>query len=372
MNFINGVEDTISHPPFELRNRKALLLTDGRLGALGAKTADCFIRYRPDDTAVVLDRVHAGKTVQDVLGFGGAVPIVDGVERAASFAPDIAIVGVAPRGGGLSATLREDILRCLDADMDIVNGLHVLLGNDDEIRKSLRRSKSRIWDVRRAPDGKAVADGRGCVTGAKTVLLVGTDCGVGKMTVAYELYLEARRRGINAAWAATGQTGMILRGRGIAVDAVIGDYLSGAAETLVNFEGQAKDIVFVEGQGSLLHPGYGAVTLGLMLGVMPDCMVLVHDLAKKTVKDYDAIEIPSMRDMMQYHQAVMLPVKKVPFAAVAARTGALPLSSATEYLRDIEAETDLPAGDVIRFGCTEILDGVLACLHPPRRQEGDN
>jgi uncharacterized NAD-dependent epimerase/dehydratase family protein len=361
----------INKPPFALAKRRTLLLAGDRLDSIKAKTAVCFIRYRADDAAVVVDQFHAGRTAGEVLGFGGSIPIVASVEEAKAFRPEVAIVGIAPRGGTMDEVLRGQILQCVDAGMDIVNGLHVRLADDRQVREGCERSKSRIWDVRHVPDASVVATGRGCVTGASVVLLVGTDCSVGKMTVAVELYREALRRGIDASWAATGQTGMILRERGIAIDAVIGDYMSGAAETLVNFEGEAKEIVFVEGQGSLLHPGYGAVTLALMLGVMPGCMVLVHDLAKKTVKDYDHIKIPSLSEVIQYHQSVMLPFKKAPFAAVAIKTGSLDESQAKRRLLEAERETGLPAGDAIRFGAAEILDGIVDCLNRTSGNKGD-
>lgn len=361
----------INKPPFVLAKRKALLLADGQLASVAAKTAACFIRYRGDDAAAVLDRTQAGKTVKDILGYGGPIPIVATVEEAEAFEPQIAIVGVAPRGGGLDDVLHGQILECIEAGMDIVNGLHVHLADDEKVREKLEHSNSRIWDVRRVPHEGVVATGRGCITGAKTALLVGTDCSVGKMTVAVELYMEARRRGIAASWAATGQTGMILREGGIAIDGVIGDYMSGAAELLVNVEGKSKEIVFVEGQGSLIHPGYGAVTLALMLGVMPDCMVLVHDVAKKAVKDYDGIKIPALSKIIQYHQSIMLPFKKVPFAAVALKTGGLDESQAKNRLAEVERDTGLPAGDVIRFGSGRILDGIIECLRGGRSNRGE-
>jgi len=340
-----------------------LLLADGQLGTVGAKTAACFVRYRGEDAAVVLDATHAGQTVEDILGYGGSIPIVANVEEAKVFEPRIAVVGVAPRGGTLDAALQGRILECIDAGMDIVNGLHVHLSEDKRFQEALGYSRSRIWDVRHVPQEGGVATGKGCVTGAKTVLLVGTDCSVGKMTVAVELYREALRRGIHASWAATGQTGMILRERGIAIDAVIGDYMSGAAESLVNFEGRSKDIVLVEGQGSLFHPGYGAVTLALMLGVMPDCMVLVHDVCKETIKGYDEIAIPPLREVIQHHQRIMRPFKEVPFAGVALKTGGLDEREAKRRILEAGRDTALPAGDVLRFGSREILDGIVECLH---------
>ncbi|NIO00840.1 MAG: DUF1611 domain-containing protein [Candidatus Latescibacteria bacterium] len=351
----------LNTPPFRIKGRKTLLLADGEFPTAKAKTAVCFIRYREKDAAVVLDRGNAGKTVFDTLGIGRNIPIVATVEEAKAFHPEIAIVGVAPRGGHLDDIFREQILECIDAGMDIISGLHVFLEDDKEIREALSKSGSQIWDVRRVSEEGTIASGNGCTTGARSVLTVGTDCGVGKMTVTYELYMEAVRRGLNVSWAATGQTGMILRERGIAIDRVISDFIGGATEALVNLEGVGKDVVLVEGQGALIHPGYAGVTLGLMFGAMPDCMVLVHDVERDKVREYN-VEIPPLSEVIRLHQLVMAPLKDVPFAGVALNTSCLGEEEARDMIRTVEKETGLPAGDMVRFGAGEVVDGIVECL----------
>ncbi len=326
---------------------------------LGSKTAVCYLRYRGDDVVAVLDSSQAGRRVEDVVGFGGNVPIVSSVEETLSCNPNVAIVGIAPRGGRLDETLRRIVLDSVRAGMDVASGLHTLLAEDSEIVETAKASGSKLWDVRRVPEAGVVASGKGCTTGAKVVLLTGTDCNVGKMTAAVELYDEASRRGLDAAWAATGQTGIMLRERGICVDRVIGDFMGGAAEELVNFEGRGKDLVFVEGQGALVHPGFAGVTLGLMFGVVPDCMVLAHEAGRTRVRNYD-VPMMSLKDHIELHERIMTPLRRSRVVAVALNTATSDSqATAREAVAGVRAETGLPASDPVRFGASEILDAVM-------------
>lgn len=349
---------TLNWAPFPLKGRRVLLLAEGNFSMLGSKTAACYLRYRGEDVAAVLDSTKRGRQVEDVVGFGGDVPIVATVEEALTYHPEVAIVGIAPRGGRLDETLRGPVMDSVRAGMDVASGLHTFLGDDPEIVETAGASGSKLWDVRWVPETGVVSNGKGCTTGARVMLLTGTDCNVGKMTAAVELYDEAVRRGINVAWAATGQTGIMLRERGICVDRVIGDFMGGAAEELVNFEGRDKDLVIVEGQGALGHPGFAGVTLGLMFGVVPDCMVLVHDAGRARVRNYD-VPLAPLEDHIELHERLMAPLKKSRVVAVALNTSAVDTAAATETVARVRAETGLPGSDPVRFGAGEILDAVM-------------
>jgi uncharacterized NAD-dependent epimerase/dehydratase family protein len=317
--------------------------------------------YRSADVVAVLDPEQAGKTAGEVLGFGGDVPVVGTVEEALARRPEVAIVGTAPRGGALEADLRGDILACLRAGVDVVSGMHEFLEDDAEFGDASKASGAGIWDVRRVPSAQKVSAGDGCTTGARSVLLVGTDCNVGKMTVTVELYQAAVAKGVKAAWAATGQTGIILRERGLAVDRVIADFIGGAAEDLVNEEGAGKDLVFVEGQGAIVHPGYAGVTLGLMYGVMPDCMILVHSVERDALKRLETPVRP-LPELIDLHQNLMAPFKNSPIVGVALNTSSLDEASARKALGRVRDETGLPAADVVRFGCDPLLEAALVYL----------
>jgi uncharacterized NAD-dependent epimerase/dehydratase family protein len=356
-----SVTPNLNLAPFPLRGRRVLLLAPGDFSTFGAKTAVCYLRYRGEDVVAVVDHTKSGRSVEDIVGFGGDVSIVADVDSALALDPELAVVGVAPQGGRLNDLLRSQILRCVREGMDVASGLHDFLMDEPEIVVAARESGARLWDVRWVPSSQTVGTGHGCRTGARTALLVGSDCNVGKMTVTLELYQEARHRDLNVSWAATGQTGMMLRERGIAIDRVIADFIGGAAEDLVNYEGNGRDIVFVEGQGSLVHPGYAGVTLALMYGVMPDCMVMVHAPSREMIGD-SPFRMPRLSGLIQLYQTVMEPLKKSPVVAIALNTAGFEPSAARDIINAAEQETGLPATDPVRFGSSNTLDAVLRFL----------
>jgi len=351
----------ITTAPFPIRGRKALLLANHSFSSMWAKTAVCFLMYRAQDAAAVLDADQAGRTAADALGVGGDVPIVGTVEDGIRKGAEIAIVGTAPMGGVLDDELYGEIITCLEAGLDVVSGLHVFLEDDSDVLAAGRVSGARAWDVRRVHYPFEVSQGQGCTTGARTVMIVGSDCNVGKMTVSLELCREARRRGIKAAWAATGQTGMLLCERGICVDRVIADFVGGAAQELVNAEGAGVDLLFVEGQGAIVHPGYAAVTLGLLYGVMPDCMVLAHVAGRELLKRLETPILP-VSELVALHEQLMAPFRTSPVAGVTLDTSTLETDAARTELERISKQTGLPAADVVRFGCDPVLDAILGIL----------
>ncbi|MFQ5510497.1 MAG: DUF1611 domain-containing protein [Candidatus Krumholzibacteriia bacterium] len=347
----------LNQAPFALEGRKALLLADG-LSTFGSKTAVCYIRYRRDGVVAVLDCKQAGRPVEDILGFGGTIPVVGSVVEALLHKPDFAVVGVAPSGGQLVPPLHAQVLSCVRAGLDVVSGLHSFLSDDRGIVEAASESGARFWDVRRAPEITRVGGGAGCTTGATSVLTVGSDCNVGKMTATVELYRALSARGINAAWAATGQTGMMLKGRGIAIDRVAADFVGGAVEELVEHEAANKDLVIVEGQGSILHPGFAGVALGLLYGAMPDCQVLVHATSRGTIGD-SGVDMPPLTELIRLHEALMRPFKESPVVAVAVNTSGLGEADAVDAVSSIQRETGLRACDPVRHGATPLVDAIM-------------
>ena len=351
----------VVHSPFPIRGRRLLLLANGCFSTIEGKTAACFLMYRRDDVAAVVDAANAGRVAREVVGWGGDVPVVASVEAALRLQPEVAIVGSAPRGGGLEATMRADVAACLHAGIDVASGLHAFVADDPELAALAAKSGARVWDVRRPGAGRAVSTGRRSATGPRIVLTVGSDCNVGKMTTTVALYEAAVARGARAAWAATGQTGMMLRERGVAVDAVVADFIGGAVEALVQEEGAEADLVFVEGQGSLVHPGYAGVTLGLMYGAMPDCMVLVHWAGRERLKRLD-VPVPRLSELVSLHESLMRPHRDAPVVAVSLNTSELDKSRARSALEAAARETGLPAADVVRFGGDPVLDAIDRAL----------
>ncbi|MBI5835732.1 MAG: DUF1611 domain-containing protein [Candidatus Eisenbacteria bacterium] len=339
------------------RPRRFLILADGALGILDAKTAVGALRYLPEEVAAVLDRAHAGRTSGEVLGVPGAAPVVATVAEGLALGANALLVGIAPVGGELPPQWRAWLLEGLAAGMDVWSGLHTFLSDDAQLAAAARRSGARIADLRRVPEMLPVATARAAELLCTVCLTVASDCNSGKMTVALELHRAARRAGMRSRFVATGQTGILLAGSGLAVDRVISDFVAGAAEQLVLEAAEGADVVFVEGQGSLFHPGYSGVTLGLLHGASPGHMVLCHQ-PTRTATRAGGIRFPGYRGMIEAYEAAAGWVRPARVVAVALNTFDLPGERAREELARARSETGLPAADVVRHGADTLLEAL--------------
>ncbi len=320
------------------------------------KTARGVMRYRPEEVVALLDSERAGETRD---GF----PVVGSVAEALALGPTTALVGVATAGGRFPPAWRALLRACISQGLDIESGLHEFISDDPELRELAARHEVELRDLRKPPPGLNVPTGANLAHGAKVVLTVGSDCAIGKMTVSLELDVETRRRGVASVFVPTGQTGIAIAGWGISVDAVVSDFLAGAAERLV-LEGIERGgaLLWVEGQGSLLHPGYSGVTLGLIHGSAPHALVLCHLAGQVSVDDDDRFPIPPLRELVELHERMSLLARPAKVAAIALNTRNLDEQSALAAIAAATAETGLPADDPVRFGAaalaTAVLDGV--------------
>ena len=254
-----------------MSEKRYLILAEGRSGDPHyGKTARGILRYAPDPTVAILDSTRAGESYE-------GVPVVATVEEGLQHGPTTAVVGVATQGGRFPPAWRELLKQSIAAGLDLESGLHEFVGEDEELVALAREHGVELRDLRKPPPDLNVPTGENLQIPARIALTVGSDCAIGKKTVALELDLEARRRGLPSVFVPTGQTGIAIAGWGIAVDAVVSDFLAGAAERLV-VEGHRRggELLFVEGQGSLAHPAYSGVTLGLIHGSAPHVFVLCH------------------------------------------------------------------------------------------------
>ena len=334
-----------------------LLLAEGFSGdPLYGKTMRGVLRYRHDDVAAILDSARPGETED-------GVPVVGSVEEALPLGPTTALVGVVTQGGHFPPAWMELLRSCVEHGLHVENGLHVFLGDDPELHELAARRGVELRDLRRPPADLSTATGENLGVDATIVLTVGSDCAIGKMTVSCELDLEARRRGLRSVFVPTGQTGMVIAGWGIAVDAVVSDFLAGAAERLV-VEGRTRggELLWVEGQGALLHPVYSGVTLGLYHGSVPHLLVLCHEVGRTEVEGAGGgpHRIPPLRELVELHERVALPARPARVAAVALNTARLGEEEARASIAKAEAETGLPADDPVRFGAAKLVDAVLA------------
>jgi len=335
-----------------------LILAEGQFGPLTSKTANSCIRYAPDRVVGVIDSRRAGKTVQDILGFGGDLPIVAGFDEGLRLSPNALLIGIAPQGGRLPAEWRTTIRRAIEHEMDIWSGLHTFIGDDPELRELAERHGVTIHDLRRAPADLPVAGGRVREVDATVVLTVGSDCNIGKMTAALQMRDGLTARGRRVAFAGTGQTGILIDGKGIAVDAVIADFIAGAAERLVLDSARRADIVLVEGQGSVIHPGYSGVTLGLIHGSLPHAMVMCHQPSREHVTNNPWVKLPRLTDLIALHEALVRHVRPAPVIAVSLNTYDLSARKANAAIKSIERQTGLPTTDPVRFDPTPIVEAI--------------
>ena len=335
-----------------MKRRYAILASDRF--ADDAKTAHGVIAYGHDDVVAVIDPACAGRRVLDVLPhLRRDAPIVATVEEALAFTPTSLLIGTAPKGGMLPQSWRAEISRAIAAKLEIVSGLHDMLGEDPELETLAEQHGVTIWDVRKPPDSPIFSGAAYDVT-APTVLFVGNDCAVGKMTVALELCAAAERTGKKAAFVPTGQTGIMIAGWGVSIDRVIADFAPGATEQLVlHAAGSNPDIIFVEGQGAINHPAYAPVTLALMYGAAPDALILVCDPTLKTIQSYNTPVLP-YRELIRTHEALLSTVKPARVVGIALNTRKLDETAARTAIDDAIAQTRLPVDDVVRFGADRL------------------
>jgi uncharacterized NAD-dependent epimerase/dehydratase family protein len=319
------------------------------------KTTYGVIRYSPDPVVVVLDSTRAGETVE-------GIPVVASVADALAYEPTVALVGVAVAGGRLPPAWRGILRAAIEAGLDVEAGMHEFLADDPELAELAREHGVELRDYRRPPADLSVSTGENLTHGAEVVLTVGSDCAVGKKTVAVELDRAARERGLRSVFVPTGQTGIMIAGWGIAVDAVVSDFLAGAGERLV-VEGAARgDLLFVEGQGSIIHPQFSGVTLGLYHGSAPHVLVLVHRAGDTELEGVPGHPIIPLPELVELYERLALPVRPARVAAVALNTAGLDEEGARTAIAATEEETGLPTDDPVRFGPDRLLDAVLAAL----------
>lgn len=341
--------------------QRLCILAEGAFEPETAKTGTGVIRYGRRTVVAVIDSVQAGGDVGAVAGAGYGIPIVTDIHAALALEPDALLIGIAPRGGRLPETWRWQLRVAIEHGLAIINGLHVLLQDDHELVELARRHDVDLWDVRIPSFDESVATGAPHRPGSNTILFVGSDCSVGKMTAALELDRAARERGWRSKFVATGQTGIIIAGDGVPLDRVIGDFMPGAVERQVLAAAATSDWVWVEGQGSLIHPAYAPVTLALVHGARADAMILVHKADRTFVRGYDA-PIRSLAELVTIYETAASWVQPSRVCAVALNTFGLSGPDAQRAIAAAADATGLPAGDPVRFGADVLLDASAKTL----------
>ena len=352
-------------------DRRLVILAEGNFGYHHGKTAMGVIRFGQDKVLAVIDSTQAGRNVREFLGDSGRydIPIVASLSEALGILPraNALLIGIAPTGGALPASWRVLLLGAIRAGLSIRSGLHTFLGDDPELAAAAALAGVTITDYRRPPVRRDCAVGRHHLPGKRVILAVGSDCAVGKMSVSLELVRAAREGGDRAVFVPTGQTGMMIAGWGVAVDRLISDFLNGTVEWLVE-DGEARgDWLFVEGQGSIDHPAYSAVTVGLIHGSTPHAMVLVH---KPGLADHDFTHVPdrvfplaALPPLIDLHERLASAVAPSRVVAVALNTSLIEdPDEARRVIAATEAETGLPCDDPFRFGPERLWPRIRAAV----------
>ena len=346
-----------------MARRSWLVLTDGFLDSRNAKTAHGVLRYARDPIAAVLDREHAGRTVQQVVpDLRSGAPIVRSVQEGMDMGATSVLIGVATPGGWMPEEWRGWIIESLEKGLEVANGLHRFLRDDPEFVAAAERGGGTLWDVREPPEDIPLCEGKALEVSQRIVETVGSDCAVGKMTASLEIVEAALEKGVNAEFVATGQTGIVIAGRGIAVDRVISDFVSGAAEQLVLESDPASEVLMVEGQGGLWHNAYSGVTLALLHGSAPETLVLVHRAGHTAIEEPPYTKLPPLDHMIRTYEEIASVIRPCTVSAIAVNTHGLDDAAARAAIEEIEDLTGLPSGDVLRGDAPKLWDAVSRTL----------
>jgi uncharacterized NAD-dependent epimerase/dehydratase family protein len=263
---------------------------------------------------------------------------------------------VANRGGTIAESWVSVLVRALELGYDLCNGLHTRLATIEPIREAAARSGARIIEVRE-PGQYPIANAQ--PRSGRRLLAVGTDCSVGKMYTTLALERELRARDVPADFRATGQTGIMIAGGGVPVDAVVSDFVAGSVEQLCPAN-SPDHWDLIEGQGSLFHPSYSGVSLGLLHGATPDALVMCHEPTRKHLRGLSHWPVPSLEECFELHlRCARMMNPAVRFVGMAVNTSALADEAARRLLGELEQRFSLPASDPVRYGVAAIVDEML-------------
>lgn len=339
-------------------NRLAILMHGGIRGQFG-KTGLGLLRYSRNPIVAVIDRECAGESLPELTGIPRAVPIVASVQEALAYQPDTLVIGIAPSGGQLPPEQWQEVRVAVMAGLNLVNGLHTRMADHPDLQPLLHGCQW-IWDVRQEPPNLSIGTGKARHLPCTRVLTVGTDMAVGKMTVSLEMHRACLAIGMRSRFLATGQTGIMIEGTGIPLDAVRVDYASGAVEQFVCELAQDADIIHIEGQGALTNPASTA-TLPLLRGAQPTHLILVHRAGQTHIGTFPDVPIAPLPEVIRIYEQVaamggaFYPSKVV---AIALNTAHLSEDEAHAAIAQAEDETGLPCTDPVRFGAGRLLQAI--------------
>ena len=361
------------------------ILCEGFTGTRHAKTATGVVKYGNWQVKSIIDSKNVGKSFLELSKINtrsnsshdsssnkvlSDIPIVKDLEDALQISKiNALLIGIAPVGGQIPETWIQIIKEAISKKIHIISGLHEFLNEIPELASLAKENKILLWDVRN-PDlysssaMQSVAKQKARPEKLKVITMVGSDCNVGKMCTALEIVQEIKKQKKNAEFLATGQTGIMISGSGVPLDRVIGDFMAGSIENELHKIIQEKDpeFIIVEGQGSLLHPGYSGVTLSLIHGSTPEYLVLCLKAGLEYIQGGYQVQIPSTTELIKIYETAAAWIqasRPAKVMGISVNTSELDEVSAYELIKSIEAETQLPVTDPIRFGTKNICKKIL-------------
>ena len=341
-------------------HHKIAVYMEGHIDSDYGKMGTGVVRYLKNPIVAVIDQAFAGRQMSEFMDTTKQVPILSSLKEAISKGAEVLVLGIAPSGGRIPESWNAVIEEALENGLSIVNGLHDLL-QPKWGSKIKNPAQQWIWDVRVPQFVPPIATGKAANLNNKRVLFVGTDMAVGKMTAGLELYSWLQKHKVNTGFVATGQIGITITGNGIPLDAYKVDHACGAVEQVV-LEQSEKEIVLVEGQGSLLHPGSTA-TLPLMRGSCPTHLILCLRAEKTSLRSPEHIRIPDLNDFIALNESLATVVGTFPSAKVigiAANTSTLSKEDAQTYLKMTRQKTGLVVTDPVRYSIDPIGEKLLS------------
>jgi len=336
--------------------QKLALYCEGALGEYTGKMAHGLLMYSPNPVVCAVDSRHAGKDAREVVAVSRPCPVVASIEESLRLGAEVLVLGVATPGGYIPPDWFDALDRAAASGMSLVNGLHQPLSP----RYQDLKPGQWVWDVRVEPSGLEVATGQAAKLGNRRVLMAGTDMSIGKMTAGLEIVKAARERGVRAEFVATGQIGVVISGRGVALDAVRVDFASGAVEREV-LACRDAELLVVEGQGSLVNPSSSA-NLPLTRGAIPTHLVLCHQAGKKVLRRFPEIRVPPLDQLVRLHQDLAEACGSFPrpkMAGLCLNTSHLAPDEAEKALKEAEVRYGWPCTDPVRFGASKIVDALF-------------
>ncbi len=337
--------------------RRIVILAEKKFGPLTSKMANGTIRYLNEEVVAVIDSANAGKTVEAVLGFGGDIPVYGTLDEAFRHNPNTLLIGISPPGGRFPSAWYPLVINAIQNKLHIISGLHEYLSEIAEFTVLAEKYRVRIVDLRKHKKPDLLARGIARKFRSKIILTVGTHGNIGKMTTTIELVREMQDRGKSADWVATGQIGILIKGKGVPVDSIKGDFISGNVEAAIASADGNYEYVFVEGQGTLQHLGYSAAALGLLHGTLPDAMILCHRTDIGVSKF--GVNTDDLSRMIRLHEEMVSFVKPSKVVGICLNTYNLPDDKSMAMINEIQKNTGLPATDPIKYGTGNIIDGLL-------------